>query len=279
MPHTAEVPASPPAAESPPRPGRVRETLVLAASVVGVFGFGWVVLAIAFGATAESAGPVVAELWSAKLLAWLVLLVAVQFGLRDAATARRQSLIVLAAPVAFVVEVLVTNGPYLMSMGSAIALWGMQWLIGAAAFTICVGLGVVLARRLLAGTGRFTVLIATLCTIAAGALAIGLVAQFLDVYFAIWTPAPPPTSADGERYAWTAGAMVVLAAAGVAAAALSRVRALLITTVVVAGLGVAIALLFQVPQGRFVPREAPAPAVDDDYVPCFGEGDPNCVGG
>ena len=165
------------------------------------------------------------------------------------------------------------------SMGGSIALWGVQWLIGVAAFTTCVGLGVLLARRLLAGTGRITVLIATLCTIAAGALAIGLVAQFLDVYFAIWTPAPPPTAADGERYAWTAGGMVVLAVGAVTAAALSRVRALLITTVVVAVLGVGIALLFQVPQGRFVPREAPAPAVDDDYVPCFGEGDPNCVGG
>jgi hypothetical protein len=252
---------------------------VLAASVIGVFGFGWVVLAIAFGATAESAAPVVAELWSAKLLAWLVLLVAVQFGLRDATSARRQSLIVLAAPVAFVVEVLVTNGPYLMSMGGAIALWGVQWLIGVAAFTTCAGLGVLLARRLLAGTGRTTVLIATLCIIAAGALAIGLVAQFLDVYFAIWTPAPPPTSADGERYVWTAGTLVVLAATAVAAAALSRVRALLITTVVVTVLGVAIALLFQVPQGRFAPHEAPVPAVDDGYVPCFGEGDPNCVGG
>jgi len=258
---------------------RVRETLVLAASVIGVFAFGWVVLAIAFGTTAGPAGPVVAELWSPKLLAWLVLLVVVQFGLRDATTARRQTLIVLAAPIAFVVEVLVTNGPYLLSMGGSIALWGVQWLIGVAAFTTCVGLGVLLARRLLAGTGRITVLIATLCTIAAGALAIGLVAQFLDVYFAIWTPAPPPTAADGERYAWTAGGMVVLAVGAVTAAALSRVRAVLITTVVVAVLGVGIALLFQVPQGRFVPREAPAPAVDDDYVPCFGEGDPNCVGG
>jgi hypothetical protein len=279
MPHTAEVPTPQPAAESPPRTGRVRETGVLAASVIGVFGFGWVVLAIAFGATAESAGPVVAELWSPKLLAWLVLLVAVQFGLRDAAAARRQSLIVLAAPVAFVVEVLVTNGPYLTSMGGAIALWGVQWLIGAVAFTTCVGLGVLLARRLLAGTGRITVLIATLCAIAAGALAIGLAAQFLDVYFAIWTPAPPPTAADGDRYSLTASTMVVLSAAAVAAAALGRVRALLVTTVVVAVLGVGIALLFQVPQGRFVPQEAPAPAVDDDYVPCFGEGDPDCVGG
>jgi len=279
MPHTAEVPTSPPETEPSPRAGRLRETLVLAASVIAVFGFGWVVLAIAFGATAESAGPVVAELWSSKLLAWLVLLVAVQFGLRDAAAARRQSLIVLAAPVAFVVEVLVTNGPYLMSMGGAVALWGVQWLIGAAAFTTCVGLGVLLARRLLAGNGRTAVLVATLCAVAAGALAIGLVGQFLDVYFAIWTPAPPPTSADGERYSWTAGPMVVLAAAAVAASALSRVRALLVTTVVVAVLGVGIALVFQVPQGRFVPREAPAPAVDDHYVPCFGEGDPNCVGG
>jgi hypothetical protein len=42
---------------------------------------------------------------------------------------------------------------------------------------------------------------------------------------------------------------------------------------------VLLAILFSVPEGRWIPAPAnPAPD-NTEYVPCFGEGDPNCPGG
>jgi hypothetical protein len=39
------------------------------------------------------------------------------------------------------------------------------------------------------------------------------------------------------------------------------------------------AFVLQVPAGRFWVDPGGGPPNNDDYVPCFGEGDPNCVGG
>lgn len=125
-------------------------------------------------------------------------------------------------------------------------------------------------RRMLTG--------ATLALLVIGAaLAFALPTQWLDVYFAIWNAPPPPTPADGIRYLWTAGLSLVFLLAALVIAVVRRGRGLIVLTAVALGCAMLGALLFQVPQGRFIPKPAQVEDVRDHPV-CFGTtGD--CPGG
>jgi hypothetical protein len=111
-----------------------------------------------------------------------------------------------------------------------------------------------------------------------GAIGASLALQWFDVYFAIWD-APVVSEGDQTRYLWTAGTAVALLLAAIGIAIMRRARRVGIIGGVLLMATVLLAILFAVPEGRWTP--APASPVPDnsEYLPCFGEGDPNCPGG
>ena len=121
------------------------------------------------------------------------------------------------------------------------------------------------------------IVVATLLTVG-GALGLLLFVQWFDVYFTIWET-PVVSEADGTRYLWTAGVALVLLAAAIAIAAIRRQRRLGILGGVLLVVTVLFAILFQVPEDRWLPEPANPVPDNTEYLPCFGEGDPNCLGG
>jgi hypothetical protein len=111
-----------------------------------------------------------------------------------------------------------------------------------------------------------------------GALGLLLFVQWFEVYFTIWET-PVVSEADGTRYLWTAGTALVLLAAAIVLAAIRRERRRGILGGVLLVVTVLFAILFQVPEDRWLPEPANPVPDNTEYLPCFGEGDPNCLGG
>lgn len=256
---------------------RVIETLVLAASTLGVRLLGVMLLFASAGSASSptAALGVVAAIFDATLFVWAGLVVAVQFGMPRASRQWRWALVVIAAPVAALLCAL--PGALSGALGGIGAANPITWINGTV-FTIVVGLGVVVAaacldreRRSLRGGAAALLAIGSLLTLV-------LMWQSIDVYFTLWGAPVTVTEADGNRYLITAGAAAASLLGAVALAIATHRRGLIITATVVAAIGLLIAFTVQVPQGRFLP-DPPPPPVDRSYNGCMGEGDPNCVGG
>jgi hypothetical protein len=278
------------AAVAPPRRAfdaraRAVETLVLAASVVALRALGLLLLvASSYGfGSLDSLVPFVSLILDANLLVWILLVVAVQFGFRSMRRPGRWALVVAAAPVAVVVATAARTLPGNPGAGIGAVMGNSPAWIDAGILTLVVALAVVFAASLLGGArGERRVTAAA----AAGLLALGglltlvLVYQAFVTYFTLWGAPVEVTQADADRYLITAGITLVAFVAALVLAVLSRRRGLVITASIVGCLGLIIAFAVQVPAGRFVPGPPPAPAMDEQPGgACFGEGDPNCVGG
>ncbi|MET1051420.1 MAG: DUF6234 family protein [Mycetocola sp.] len=110
-----------------------------------------------------------------------------------------------------------------------------------------------------------------------GGLLIGvLFFQFVEVYFTIGGPA---TVNDGDvgRYEVTALICVTALAAAASAALVSKRWALAWISGVLLVIGLVVALVFSVPQNRWLLVDEPAP-LPSDYTPCFSGSGP-CPGG
>jgi hypothetical protein len=84
---------------------------------------------------------------------------------------------------------------------------------------------------------------------------------------------------DQTRYVWTAGTAVALLLAAIGIAIIRRARRLGVIGGVLLMATVLLAIVFSVPEGRWTPAPANPTPDNTEYVPCFGEGDPNCPGG
>ena len=273
------------AAVAPDRPpfdvrARAIETVVLVASVVVLRVLGVLLLVVSsYGlGTFDSWLPLVAMVADPNLLVWIALTAAVQFGLRSMRRPGRFALIVLAAPVAVLVATAVRSLPSLAGDGfSAVFGNGIAW-IDAGILTAVVALGALFTAAFLGRDRRRSARIAGGLLAIGGLLTLVLAWQAFETYFTLFGSEPVVTPADEDRYLVTAALTLVAYVGAIVFAAVSRRRGFIITSCIVGCLGVIVAFAVPVPADRFLPEPAP-PVEEGNYRPCFGEGDPNCVGG
>lgn len=291
-PYGSDAPAEPDAATAPPAPvfelrARLLETVVLVASVVALRIVGLVLIVLSTSSPgSDPLGmllPFVAMVVDPNLLVWVALAAAVQFGLRSMPRPGRMALVVAAAPVAVLLVGTVRALPMLPQSGPIGLLGnGVSWF-DAGILTVVVALGVAVAAA--AGTAPVAGARRWAAPVAGGLLALGgllvliLAWQAIEAYFTLGGTPVVVTPEQGDRYLVTAGLAVVAFAGAVVSAVLSRRRWLVVTSVIVGGVGLILAFVLQVPAGRFLPGPAPEPAPGPGGSSCYGEGDPNCIGG
>lgn len=260
---------------------RAVETVVLVASVVVLRVLGVLLLVVSsyeLGSIDVPLIPLVQMVADPNLLVWIALTAAVQFGLRSMRRPGRWALIVLAAPVAVFVATAVRSLPGLAGAGLGAVLGsGIAW-IDAGILTAVVALGIAFTAAFLSPGRRTTARIAGGLLALGGLLTLVLAWQAFETYFTLFGSEPEVTPADEGRYLVTATLTLVAYVGAIAFAAVSRRRGLIITSCIAGCLGVIVAFAVPVPADRFAPEPAP-PVEDGNYRPCFGEGDPNCVGG
>ena len=290
-PYGSDASAEPDAAPAPLAPvfdvrARLLETVVLVASVVALRIVGLVLIVLsASGPGSDPLGmllPFVAMVVDPNLLVWVALAAAVQFGLRSMPRPGRMALVVVAAPVAVLLVGTVRALPMLPQSGPIGLLGnGVSWF-DAGILTVVVALGVAVAA---AGTAPVAGARRWAAPVAGGLLALGgllvliLAWQAIEAYFTLGGTPVVVTPEQGDRYLVTSGLTVLAFAGAAVSAVLSRRRWLVVTSVVVGGVGLILAFALQVPAGRFLPGPAPEPAPGPGGSSCYGEGDPNCIGG
>ena len=132
------------------------------------------------------------------------------------------------------------------------------------------------ARRIPRWETAIAVVAGILC--GGGVLLIGLLFfQFVDVYFTIWTPAVVGEG-DIRRYDVTAAICVIALGAALVAALVARRWELAWVAGVLLVIGIVAALLFAVPQGRWMSVENDPAPLPSNYQPCYS-GSNDCVGG
>lgn len=275
----APPPTEAAAAQRTPARARAIETLVLVASVVGVRLVGVLLLSASSWSVDATRGPFgeLGAVFDVTLLLWVGLVAAVQFGMRRARRSWRWTLVVLAAPAAVLVSSIIASIPAMLSgLGPRFA--SLLTVIEGIIFLIVVGLGLVIAAACLAGKRRAISGSAAVLLAVGSLLALVLLWQFFELYFVLWWTPPAVTEEHGIRYLVTAGAAAAALLGALALAIAARRRGLIITAGALAAAGLIVAFALQVPQGRFIPDPPPPPA-ERSYTPCFGEGDPGCVGG
>ncbi len=200
-----------------------------------------------------------APIWAA-LLAWL------------AVWRPQTGLYIAAAAVAAILGILVST-PW--SAGSGVLFFLPGWVLTIAAFTGAAAIGCLLGS----GTLKVAPIVIALMLTAGGALTLSFPYQWFSVYFTIGGPPPTATDAEADKYLASALAAVALITAAVVLAAAQRRRGLTVLAAVLLALTLLLGFVFQVPQGRWVPTTPDPQPYNSNYVPCYGEGDPNCVGG
>ena len=259
---------------------RVVETVVLVASVVALRVLGVLMLVISsYGlGSIDALFPLIAMVADPNLVVWIALAAAVQFGLRSMGRPGRFALIVLAAPVGVLVATAVRSLPDLAGadIGAVLGI-GPAW-IDAGILTAVVALGIAFTAAFLSPGRRRSARIAGGLLAIGGLLTLVLAWQAFETYFTLFGSEPVVTPADEDRYLVTAALTLVAYVGAIVFAAVSRRRGLIITSCIVGCLGVIVAFAVPVPADRFLPEPAP-PVEEGNYRPCFGEGDPNCVGG
>ena len=259
---------------------RAVETVVLAASVVVLRVLGVLLLVISsygLGST-DALFLLLAMVADPNLLVWIALVAAVQFGLRSMRRPGRWALIVLAAPVAVFVATAVRGLPGLAGAGFGTVLGnGIAW-IDAGILTAVVALGIAFTAAFLSPGRRKSARIAGGLLALGGLFTLVLAWQAFETYFVLFGSEPVVTPADEDRYLVTAALTLVAYVGAIVFAAVSRRRGLIITSCIIGCLGVIVVFAVPVPADRFAPEPAP-PVEEGNYRPCFGEGDPNCIGG
>jgi len=207
-----------------------------------------------------------------KVVIWAALLAAL------AIWRPRTGLHIASAAVAATLDILLTSGGFL-SAGGAVLLLLPSWALTIGAFTAVAAIGCLLARSLTTGSRAILPVIVAVVLTVGGALTLGLPYQWFRVYFTIWGPAPTATDADAAKYTATAITALALILVGLVLAIVQRRTGLIVVASLLLGAALLLGFVFQVPQGRWVPSPQPVEPYNSDYVPCYGEGDPNCVGG
>lgn len=260
---------------------RAIETVVLVASVVVLRVLGVLLLVVSsfeLGSIDVPLIPLVLMVADPNLLVWIALAAAVQFGLRSMRRPGRWALIVLAAPVAVFVATAVRSLPLPAGAGLGAVLGsGIAW-IDAGILTAVVALGIAFTAAFLSPGRRRSARIAGGLLALGGLLTLVLAWQAFETYFTLFGSEPVVTPADEDRYLVTATLTLGAFVGAIVFAAVSRRRGLIITSCIVGCLGVIVAFAVPVPADRFMPEPA-APVEEGNYRPCFGEGDPNCIGG
>ena len=154
---------------------------------------------------------------------------------------------------------------------------GIAW-IDAGILTAVVALGIAFTAAFLSPGGARPPGSRAGCSPCGGLLTLVLAWQAFETYFTLFGSEPVVTPADEDRYLVTAALTLVACVGAVVFAAVSRRRGLIITSCIVGCLGLIVAFAVPVPADRFMPEPAP-PVEEGNYRPCFGEGDPNCIGG
>lgn len=99
-------------------------------------------------------------------------------------------------------------------------------------------------------------------------LMIALFWQFTEVYFLLGGDSVEPTDGQKSRYLWTASACVAAMFGGAAAGTLASSKVLGPMGGMGLLLAVIVALVFAVPQDRWVPDQ-PVRQLPDNYEPCY----------
>ncbi len=223
------------------------------------------------------------RLASPDFLIWVVLALALGFipG-RDAIG--RAWMATVAAVIASIAGTTVNFGSIaFLTTGGLIALviLGFGVLGFASAVTIgSFGAAVFVVRR---GDSRPRAVgaigVVLLLALGAGAVS-ALVAHWFSVYFSISSSPRMASVRDGEIYVRSAAVAVAVPIVALVIALFVRARSLVILCAVfIVGLSLA-ALIFAIPQNRFVPHhEIPTPKpANSNYHPCYS-GSNDCVGG
>lgn len=170
------------------------------------------------------------------------------------------------------------NGPAILM------LLAIPMVLDAAALLVCAVLGWAISDRFAIAAptrARVLVLAAGVALLVGGVATIALFVQWFQVYFRLFGgPAPElePSDPEGVRYLVTAGVAIVATLAAAVLATISGPRGLKITSWILVPAVVVIALLLQVPQGRFDPPPAPEPDLGH-YTECaFDATRPGCGG-
>jgi hypothetical protein len=174
---------------------------------------------------------------------------------------------------------LIARGPYLSAAGSYSLLFIPGMLLPVALFTASALAAAIIARALTARAtkstlGSISVVALTLAVI----LCMSLPLQWASWYFYTGGErfiAP----ADGDRYLVTIVAIALLLMFAIVASAIRRSRLLLILAIGALLASAVIGFIFQVPEGRWWLDLHGSTPQHSTHAPCFGEGDPNCVGG
>ncbi len=218
------------------------------------------------------------------VLVWVVLVVATTAWRAADPPRTRARLYVAAAGIGALVGLLILAAPSIAAMGIGALVFSLPQLtiregtllvagaIGALAGAAIVSSRAPLSRRVVTGAGVAALVIG-------GTLIVALFWQYIDIYFALFGTEVTVTDADGTRYLVTAALAITLLIVAAIIGGIRRVRSLLGWGIALAILALLAAFVLQVPAGRFWVDPGGGPPIDDDYVPCFGEGDPNCVGG
>lgn len=257
------------------RPGI--EALIAGTVTLGVFVLGSVL--ITGGASAQyllTAASAALVSWRTVLYAVGLVLVAIRMA--AAPSSRRRVAFVVVALLATAVDLGISTLPAVFAGGGGGVLLGVMWFLQLFAFGASAVVGAIASGLAVRGASRPRaggVATALLLLGGAGA-ALLLFLQYLEVYFTIWGESDRPSPGEEARYLITGGVALASGVAGIVVAAVRRRTGAVIAGIVVVLLTVVLAGVFAVPRDRWTPP--PAPVVDDDYAPCFGEG-PNCVGG
>lgn len=269
-----------------PRPAPVVLQALLTVGIGAVvLVLGRLAMLIGFSGFSVSPAGVVNVFLDWGVLAWVVLVAVVTVWRSSDPASTRTRLYVVAAAIGGLVSLGALAIPMFAALGGAemMILFVPQLTIRAGTVLVAGAIGALAAagvlqsrapipRRVLTGTGIAALVIG-------GTLIPTLFWQFLDLYFTLFGAEVTVTEADGTRYLVTAAFAIALPIVAAVVGGILRVRSLLGWGIAVAILALLAAFVLQVPPGRFWVDPGGGPPINDDYVPCFGEGDPNCVGG
>ncbi|WP_166869444.1 hypothetical protein [Salinibacterium sp. ZJ70] len=168
--------------------------------------------------------------------------------------------------------------------GFLFLLLAIPFALDAVAMLVCAVIGWAISGRVRSpGPRRDRALVpgSALALIVGGVATIALFSQWFEVHFRLFNVnvvEPEPFGATGIRYLVTAGIAVAATLAAAVLATVAKQRGLKITSWILVPVVIAIALVLQVPQGRFDPPPAPEPDLSF-YTECsFDANRPGCGG-
>lgn len=275
------TPAPPPGwgVRTEPELFRRREFFAVGGATAGAAVVGLLVSGVATGRILLGAGLLGQLGGAARLAFWLVALAVVASVPRPRSSWARLGLAVGAAAVVDLGFLLVGRVPPEETLALAGPLTFLLTASAAIGGSLATGLLSRAARRGTAGRGRAAPVASAVLLVVGSGLIGTMFLQYMSIYFTFDNSRPPPTAAEIARYERTAVLCLATLVAAVVVAAARRTNGLVIVGLMLCAIALGTAFLFSVPAQRWQvdPRDRRY-ELPDDYVPCFGEGDPGCKG-